>query len=53
MIKQLMDIVEGVQTTLPFRKFVCEHEAFRSGNFDTHFEKNIIVHMLKALAPRS
>ncbi|MET2983997.1 acetyl-CoA carboxylase biotin carboxylase subunit [Aureibaculum conchae] len=32
-------IVEGVQTTLPFGKFVCEHEAFRSGNFDTHFVK--------------
>ena len=33
-------IVEGVETTLPFGKFVCEHEAFRSGNFDTHFVKN-------------
>ena len=33
-------VVEGVQTTLPFGKFVCEHEAFRSGNFDTHFVKN-------------
>ena len=32
--------VEGVQTTLPFGKFVCKHEAFRSGNFDTHFVKN-------------
>ncbi len=32
--------VEGVMTTLPFGKFVCEHEAFRSGNFDTHFVKN-------------
>ncbi|MDD7887768.1 acetyl/propionyl/methylcrotonyl-CoA carboxylase subunit alpha [Flavivirga sp. 57AJ16] len=32
--------VEGVQTTLPFGKYVCEHEAFRSGNFDTHFVKN-------------
>lgn len=32
--------IEGVQTTLPFGKFVCEHEAFRSGNFDTHFVKN-------------
>jgi acetyl-CoA carboxylase biotin carboxylase subunit len=32
-------LVEGVQTTLPFGKFVCEHEAFRSGNFDTHFVK--------------
>lgn len=31
--------VEGVQTTLPFGKFVFEHEAFRSGNFDTHFVK--------------
>ena len=32
--------VVGAQTTLPFGKFVCEHEAFRSGNFDTHFVKN-------------
>ena len=32
--------IEGVQTTLPFGKFVFEHEAFRSGNFDTHFVKN-------------
>ncbi|WP_144892796.1 acetyl-CoA carboxylase biotin carboxylase subunit [Flavobacterium tiangeerense] len=31
--------VEGVQTTLAFGKFVFEHEAFRSGNFDTHFVK--------------
>ena len=32
--------VEGVQTTLPFGKFVFEHEAFQSGKFDTHFVKN-------------
>lgn len=32
-------IVEGVSTTLAFGKFVCKHEAFRSGNFDTHFVK--------------
>ncbi|MFV8344173.1 acetyl-CoA carboxylase biotin carboxylase subunit [Flavobacterium sp. XS2P39] len=32
--------VEGVETTLPFGKFVFEHEAFRSGKFDTHFVKN-------------
>jgi propionyl-CoA carboxylase alpha chain len=32
--------VEGVSTTLSFGKFVCEHEAFTSGNFDTHFVKN-------------
>lgn len=31
--------VEGVETTLPFGKYVCEHDAFRSGNFDTHFIK--------------
>jgi len=32
--------VVGVATTLSFGKFVCEHEAFTSGNFDTHFVKN-------------
>ena len=32
--------IKGVQTTLPFGRFVCEHEAFRSGHFDTHFVKN-------------
>ena len=32
--------VEGVATTLSFGKFVFNHEAFRSGNFDTHFVKN-------------
>lgn len=32
--------ITGVCTTLPFGKFVCEHEAFRSGKFDTHFVKN-------------
>ncbi len=31
--------VEGVETTLPFGSFVCQHEAFRTGNFDTHFVK--------------
>lgn len=31
--------VKGVDTTLPFGKFVFEHEAFISGNFDTHFVK--------------
>jgi acetyl-CoA carboxylase biotin carboxylase subunit len=40
MIKAIDDYqVEGVQTTLPFGKFVFEHEAFRSGKFDTHFVK--------------
>ncbi len=31
--------VEGVQTTLPFGAFVMQHEAFTSGDFDTHFVK--------------
>jgi len=40
MIKAIDDyIVEGVNTTLPFGKFVFQHEAFRGGNFDTHFVK--------------
>ena len=29
--------VEGIKTTLPFGKFVFQHEAFLSGNFDTKF----------------
>jgi len=40
MIKAIGDYhIEGVATTLPFGQFVCEHEAFRSGDFDTHFVK--------------
>jgi propionyl-CoA carboxylase alpha chain len=31
--------VEGVATTLGFGKFVMQHEAFRSGEFDTGFVK--------------
>ena len=29
--------IEGIQTTLPFCRFVMEHPAFTSGNFDTYF----------------
>lgn len=29
--------ISGVQTTLEFGRFALSHEAFRSGNFDTHF----------------
>ncbi len=32
-------IVEGVSTTLAFGKYVFQHEAFRSGDFNTHFVK--------------
>lgn len=31
--------ITGVATTLPFGDFVIRHEAFISGNFDTHFVK--------------
>jgi propionyl-CoA carboxylase alpha chain len=31
--------IEGVANTLSFGRFVCEHEAFTSGDFDTHFVK--------------
>ncbi len=33
-------LVEGVSTTLDFGRFVFEHDAFKSGNFDTHFVKH-------------
>jgi len=29
--------ISGVETTLPFCKYAIQHEAFVSGNFDTHF----------------
>lgn len=32
--------ITGVETTLPFCKFAINHEAFRSGNFDTNFVKH-------------
>ena len=51
MLKAIQDYkIEGIKTTLPFGKFVCEHEAFTSGNFDTHFVKNYYsVEKLKAV----
>jgi acetyl-CoA carboxylase, biotin carboxylase subunit len=33
-------IISGVETTMPFCKFALNHEAFISGNFDTHFVGN-------------
>ena len=50
MIRAIDDYkITGVQTTLPFCKFVLQHEAFVSGNFDTHFVKKyftpeVLVH---------
>ena len=38
MIRAIEDYkISGVETTLSFCKFALEHEAFVSGNFDTHF----------------
>jgi acetyl/propionyl-CoA carboxylase alpha subunit len=38
MIRAIDDYhISGVETTLPFCKFALKHEAFISGNFDTHF----------------
>ncbi|NER17439.1 acetyl-CoA carboxylase biotin carboxylase subunit [Spongiivirga citrea] len=31
--------IKGIETTLPFGRFVCKHEAFVSGDFDTNFVK--------------
>ncbi|MBI4929268.1 MAG: acetyl-CoA carboxylase biotin carboxylase subunit [Bacteroidetes bacterium] len=41
----------GVETTLPFCKFVLKHEAFTSGNFDTHFVSKYFIP--KKLFPES
>ncbi|MDQ3048335.1 MAG: acetyl-CoA carboxylase biotin carboxylase subunit [Bacteroidota bacterium] len=41
MIRAIDDYkITGVETTLSFCKFVLKHEAFVSGNFDTHFIKH-------------
>jgi acetyl-CoA carboxylase biotin carboxylase subunit len=41
MIRAIDDYqITGVETTLPFCRFVLQHEAFVSGNFDTHFIKH-------------
>ncbi|MFN4123525.1 MAG: acetyl-CoA carboxylase biotin carboxylase subunit [Flavobacteriales bacterium] len=41
MLRAIADYeVAGVITTLDFCRFALEHEAFRSGKFDTHFVKN-------------
>jgi acetyl-CoA carboxylase biotin carboxylase subunit len=41
MIRAINDYhISGVETTLTFCNFVMQHEAFISGNFDTHFVKH-------------
>jgi acetyl-CoA carboxylase biotin carboxylase subunit len=41
--------VAGVPTTIPFCRFVMQHEAFRSGHFDTGFVDRYLT--AEALAP--
>jgi len=53
MIRAINDYhISGISTTLPFGKFVMQHEAFISGNFDTKFiEKHFKAEMLEHLTP--
>jgi acetyl/propionyl-CoA carboxylase alpha subunit len=52
-IKTLLEAIKqfditGIETTLPFGKFVCEHPNFISGEFDTHFiEKYFTPELIK------
>jgi acetyl/propionyl-CoA carboxylase alpha subunit len=52
-IKTLLEAIKqfditGIETTLPFGKFVCEHQNFISGEFDTHFiEKYFTQELIK------
>lgn len=41
MVRAINDYaIVGIQTTLGFCRFAIQHEAFRSGDFDTHFVKH-------------
>ena len=44
--------IEGIATTLSFGTYVCNHEAFISGNFDTHFVKNYYCLLYTSPSPR-
>jgi propionyl-CoA carboxylase alpha chain len=40
MVRAIDDFkITGCETTLPFCRWAIQHEAFVSGNFDTHFVK--------------
>lgn len=40
MLRAIADYrITGVETTLSFCRYVLKHDAFKSGNFDTHFVK--------------
>jgi acetyl/propionyl-CoA carboxylase alpha subunit len=36
-------VIVGCETTLPFARFVLQHEDFTSGQFDTHFVQNRFI----------
>ena len=45
MVRAIKDYqITGVETTLSFGKYVMQHPAFTSGDFDTHFVKNHFDH---------
>ena len=43
--------ISGVSTTLGFGKFVLQHEAFRSGDFDTKFVDNYFTKVPSSIIP--
>jgi acetyl-CoA carboxylase, biotin carboxylase subunit len=43
--------ITGLETTLGFCRFVMQHEAFRSGNFDTRFVENYFNPSVLQTAP--
>jgi len=43
--------ITGLETTLGFCKFVMQHDAFRSGNFDTRFVENYFKPAVLAAVP--
>jgi acetyl/propionyl-CoA carboxylase alpha subunit len=46
--------ITGIENTLAFGKFVMQHPAFRSGNFDTHFvEQHFKPEYLDEAAPEA
>jgi len=55
MIRAIDDyIISGVETTLPFCKFAMQHQAFISGNFDTHFvNKHFSAEKLQNSSPEA
>ena len=43
-------VIEGIQTTIPFHKFVINTPEFQAGDFDTHFLESIYNKAKEAMA---